>query len=80
MGPIGRYEHGLRTGPGVGEILERIDLDRSPFACMLGGRDGQTLFILAAEWRGFENIDGALADRTGRVLIVDAPAPRAGWP
>ena len=63
-----------------GEILERIDLDRSPFACMLGGPDGQTLFILAAEWRGFENIDGALADRTGRVLIADAPAPRAGWP
>jgi sugar lactone lactonase YvrE len=63
-----------------GEVLERIDLDRSPFACMLGGPDGRTLFILAAEWRGFEEIEAAIADRTGQVLVADAPAPRAGWP
>ena len=63
-----------------GEVLERIDLDRSPFACMLGGPDGTTLFILAAEWRGFEQIEEAMADRTGQVLIAEAPAPRAGWP
>jgi hypothetical protein len=31
-----------------GEVLERIELDRSPFACMLGGPDGRTLFVLAA--------------------------------
>ncbi len=63
-----------------GEILDRIDLDRSPFACMLGGREGRTLFILAADWRGFEQIEAAIADRTGQVLIADAPAPHAGWP
>ena len=63
-----------------GEVLERIDLDRSPFACMLGGPDGRTLFILAAEWRGFEEIESAVADRTGQVLVADAPAPHAGWP
>jgi sugar lactone lactonase YvrE len=63
-----------------GEVLDRVDLDRSPFACMLGGPDGRTLFILAAEWRGFEEIESAIADRTGQVLITDAPAPRAGWP
>jgi sugar lactone lactonase YvrE len=63
-----------------GEMLATIELDRGGFACMLGGRDGRTLFIVAAEWRGFENIDAALADRTGRVLIADAPVPRAGWP
>jgi sugar lactone lactonase YvrE len=63
-----------------GEVLERIDLDRSPFACMLGGQDGRTLFILAAEWRGFEQIESAIADRTGHVLVADAPAPHAGWP
>jgi sugar lactone lactonase YvrE len=61
-------------------VLERIELDRSPFACMLGGPDGRTLFILAAEWRGVENVDEALAARTGQVLAVTAPAPRAGWP
>jgi sugar lactone lactonase YvrE len=63
-----------------GEVLETIGLDRGAFACMLGGQDGQTLFMLAAEWRGFEEVDAAIADRTGRVLVTDAPAPRAGWP
>ena len=63
-----------------GEILDRVQLDRSPFSVMLGGPDGRTLFILAAEWRGIEEIEATLADRTGQVLAVDAPAPRAGWP
>lgn len=63
-----------------GKIAGRVEVDRSPFACMLGGPDGRTLFILAAEWRGFENIEQAIADRTGQVLVADAPAPRAGWP
>jgi sugar lactone lactonase YvrE len=63
-----------------GEVLARVPLDRSPFACMLGGPDGTTLFVLAAEWRGFEEIEAAIADRTGRVLVVEAPAPHAGRP
>jgi len=63
-----------------GEVLDTIELDRSPFACMLGGPDGQTLFILAAEWRGIEQVDEALAARTGQVLTARAPVPRAGWP
>jgi sugar lactone lactonase YvrE len=69
----------VRVGE-TGEVLDRVELDRSPFACMLGGPDGRTLFIVAAEWRGFEKIDEALADRTGQVLVAEAPAPRAGWP
>jgi sugar lactone lactonase YvrE len=63
-----------------GQVLETIELDRSPFACMLGGPDGRTLFILAAEWRGIEKVDEALAARTGQVLTFRAPAPGAGWP
>jgi sugar lactone lactonase YvrE len=63
-----------------GELLDRVELDRSPFSCALGGPDGTTLFILAADWRGFEQIEQAIADRTGQVLVADAPAPRAGWP
>jgi sugar lactone lactonase YvrE len=31
-------------------------------------------------WRGFEKLDETLAARTGQVLTVRAPAPRAGWP
>ena len=63
-----------------GEILARVRLDRSPFACMLGGPDGTTLFILAAEWRGFEEIEAAIADRTGQVLAVEVSSPPAGRP
>ena len=63
-----------------GEVLTTIALDRGAFACMLGGRDGRTLFMLAAEWRGFENAAQAIADRTGQVLVAEAPAPHAGWP
>jgi sugar lactone lactonase YvrE len=63
-----------------GEVLERIELDRNPFACMLGGPDGQTLFILAAQWRGIEEAEQMLAAKTAQVMTVRAPAPRAGWP
>ncbi|MFL5661803.1 MAG: SMP-30/gluconolactonase/LRE family protein [Ktedonobacteraceae bacterium] len=61
-----------------GEVLQTIHLDRGCFACMLGGVNKQTLFLMAAEWRGFEHIaDGA---RTGQVLTAQAPAPGVGWP
>ena len=39
-----------------GEVLQTIELDRGCFACMLGGADGTTLFMLAAEWRGMEHM------------------------
>jgi sugar lactone lactonase YvrE len=63
-----------------GEILERIDHDRTIFASILGGPDGKTLFLAAAEWRGVEHLDEALAARTGQILRTNVPAPRAGWP
>jgi sugar lactone lactonase YvrE len=59
------------------ELLESIVLDRSCFACMLGGDDGRTLCMMAAEWRGPERM---FEGRTGRVVTAQAPAPRAGWP
>jgi sugar lactone lactonase YvrE len=63
-----------------GEIVECVPLDRAGFSCMLGGPDGRTLFMLAAEWRGVEGVNAVLAARTGQVLVADAPAPGAGWP
>jgi hypothetical protein len=47
---------------------------------MLGGPDGRTLFLLAAEWRGTQIVQETLAARTGQILIAKAPAPAAGWP
>ncbi len=61
-----------------GEVLQTISVDRGCFACMLGGVDKRTLFIMAAEWHGFEKMMAGLG--TGRVLTVEAPAPGVGWP
>jgi len=63
-----------------GEVLQRIEYDRAIFATMLGGPDGKTLFLLAAEWRGIERVNEAVAARTGQVLVSQAPVPSAGWP
>jgi sugar lactone lactonase YvrE len=63
-----------------GEVLQRIELDEFCFACMLGGDDGRTLFMLVAEWRGLENMNALFGSHTGRVLTARAPAPHAGRP
>ena len=61
-----------------GEVLQTVELDRGCFACALGGADRSTLFMMATEWRGPENM--FRGPRTGRVLSVEAPAPGVGWP
>jgi sugar lactone lactonase YvrE len=63
-----------------GEVLERIELDLSCFAAMLGGPDRRTLFMLTAEWRGTEAVGDVIEARTGQILVADAPAPGVGWP
>ena len=63
-----------------GEVLQTINLDRGCFACMLGGMDRRTLFMIAAEWRGMEKIAEVAEARTGEVLTAKAPAPGVGWP
>ena len=47
---------------------------------MLGGSDNHTLFLVANEWRGMENIAAVAQEKTGQVLAVEAPAVRAGRP
>ena len=66
-------------------MLERVQLEMPCFACMLGGENGDTLFMLAADWRISESPADNIArlttgPRTGQVLTAPAPAPRAGWP
>jgi sugar lactone lactonase YvrE len=63
-----------------GEVLQTIQLDRGCFACMLGGADTRTLFLIATEWRGMAKIPEVAQARTGRVLTIEAPAPGVGWP
>ena len=61
-----------------GEVLDTIELDRGCFACALGGTNGTTLFMLAQEWNGPENM--FKGPRSGVVLMTQAPAAGAGWP
>jgi sugar lactone lactonase YvrE len=61
-----------------GEVLQTVVLDRGCFACMLGGPDRRTLFMMAAEWHGPENMFAG--PKTGQVLAIPAPAPGIGWP
>jgi sugar lactone lactonase YvrE len=63
-----------------GEVLQEIETELFCFACMLGGEEGKTLFIVAAQWRGVENMAAMFESHTGQVLTADAPAPRVGWP
>src|SRR5262245_33920844 len=83
---VGEFGHNLvgRVREG-GEVLERVQLDMACFACMLGGNNGRTLFMLTADWRMSEGFADNIArltsgPRTGRVLTAPAPAPGAGWP
>jgi len=71
------HGHCVRVREG-GEILQTVDVDRGCFACALGGPDGSTLYIVAAEWRGPERFFDE--PYSGQVLAVDAPAPGVGWP
>ncbi|MGD9703918.1 MAG: SMP-30/gluconolactonase/LRE family protein [Acidimicrobiia bacterium] len=61
-----------------GEVLQTIDVDRGCFACALGGSDGRTLFVLAANWAGPDAI--GRGDPSGVVLTADVSAARAGKP
>lgn len=63
-----------------GEVLQVVDVDRGCFACMLGGINRQTLYIVAAEWLGFARMAEALGARSGVLLAVDVFVERAGRP
>ena len=58
-----------------GTVLNTVDVDRGCFSCALGGPDGRTLFIVAAQWP----MSTGGTERTGQVLMTAAPAPPARW-
>jgi sugar lactone lactonase YvrE len=63
-----------------GAVLETVEADRGCFACMLGGADRRTLYIVAAQWHGFARLGEALAAKSGQLLAVEAPIAGAGRP
>jgi sugar lactone lactonase YvrE len=60
-----------------GKIVEIVDTGDPCFACVLGGDDGHTLFMLTAK---SSDPQLAAAERTGRVLAARVDAPHAGLP
>ena len=60
-----------------GEITHYIDVATHAYACMLGGPQRKTLFMLTAETI---NPDGARAKSSGRIEMVQVDVPGAGLP
>ena len=61
-----------------GEVRDRIDLEeRGGFACMLGGPDRRTLFMLEAMSSNPDQIEGP---GNGQIRTVEVEVPGVGWP
>ncbi|HEX4183852.1 MAG TPA: SMP-30/gluconolactonase/LRE family protein [Caulobacteraceae bacterium] len=60
-----------------GDVLDVVETGQPCYACMLGGDDGRTLFMLTAR---SSDAHQAAAEATGKVLIATVEHPRAGWP
>lgn len=60
-----------------GEVLERLPTDQPAIACMLGGEDRRTLYVLTAQ--GTDPATNT-AHRSGRIEQVRVDAAGAGWP
>lgn len=66
----------VRFGAG-GEILAEVATVQNCYACMLGGDDGRTLFMLTAN---DSHSDEARAARTGKILTARVAVGHAGLP
>lgn len=60
-----------------GKVTHRIKVSNQAFACMLGGPERRTLFIMTAETF---NPDETRARRSGRIEIVEVDIPGVGLP
>jgi sugar lactone lactonase YvrE len=60
-----------------GEIVATVSTDQPCFACMLGGGDGRTLFMMTAPTSVAEIVS---ASRQGRIMTAVVTTPHAGRP
>jgi sugar lactone lactonase YvrE len=60
-----------------GEIVERIPTEQGAYACMLGGDDGRTLYVLTAE---SSDPSDCAAKPTARIQATQVEVPHAGLP
>jgi len=72
------HQHCVRVAEG-GAVLATVELDRGGFACVLGGSDGTTLYVVAAQWPGASGLTQN-SSWDGQVLRTEVDVPGAGWP
>jgi sugar lactone lactonase YvrE len=60
-----------------GEITHRIETELPCFSCALGGVGGRQLLLLCNEFEGVDQMVAVQARRSARLLVTDAPVPRA---
>jgi len=60
-----------------GALLDKVEVDRGAFACMLGGENGNTLFISTSNDSTEET---CLKEKSARIEVIEVDVPRAGLP
>jgi sugar lactone lactonase YvrE len=60
-----------------GEVTDRVEVGQHAYACMLGGDDGRTLFVVAADTAQDGEAEGA---GTGTIRTLRVDVPHAGRP
>ena len=66
----------LRYAPG-GEVLDVVEASQNCYACMLGGENGNDLYIMTAQESDHKAASG---NRTGRVEVARVSVSEAGYP
>jgi sugar lactone lactonase YvrE len=69
-------DEALRVREG-GEVTGRVKADRGVYACMLGGADRRTLYLLTAK---STDPDDCRKLASGRIEAVEVAVPGAGLP
>lgn len=60
-----------------GAVLQVVETSQNCFACMLGGEDGRTLFMITAPTSDDLTVS---AEKLGRIEVAEVEVPRAGRP
>jgi sugar lactone lactonase YvrE len=69
------HAHCRRVAEG-GEVLQTVDLGRGGFACVLGGPERRTLYMVTNEW----GPQGPVGERSSTVVAVDVAVRGDGYP
>jgi sugar lactone lactonase YvrE len=59
-----------------GEVKDRVEADQGAFACMLGGDDGRTLFVMTSTFPTSDAADF----RPGGIVAYEVDIPGTGLP